>query len=121
MKRSRFFGRADHRDFEGARGWRFGRRSVPQAWRQRRQHLQMENEVRRDRGLGGQAAEDAGGRLHAAEAVAGGRHTGQCGVEGSLGKEMVTPAAERKVVAHLRAEFGMSERRACLRRLPPPL
>ena len=25
-------------DFEGARGWRSGRRSVPQAWRQRRQH-----------------------------------------------------------------------------------
>jgi transposase InsO family protein len=27
-----------------------------------RQHLQMEGEVRRDGGLGGQAAEDAGGR-----------------------------------------------------------
>jgi putative transposase len=26
---------------------------------------------------------------------------------------MVTPAAERKAVAHLRAAFGMSERRAC--------
>ncbi|UGY20665.1 IS3 family transposase [Bradyrhizobium septentrionale] len=29
------------------------------------------------------------------------------------GKEMVTPAAKRKAVAHLRDAFGMSERRAC--------
>ncbi|QHO78845.1 IS3 family transposase [Bradyrhizobium sp. CCBAU 051011] len=29
------------------------------------------------------------------------------------GKEMVTPAAKRKAVAHLRGAFGMSERRAC--------
>ncbi len=34
---------------------------LPQAWRQRRQHLQMKSEVRRDRGVGGQAAQDAGG------------------------------------------------------------
>src|SRR3979409_2687589 len=60
-----------------------------------------------------QAAEVAGGREHAAEAVAGRRHAGQCGVEGPFGKEMVTPAAERKAVAHLRAAFEMSERRAC--------
>ncbi|MGY4285201.1 hypothetical protein ACVWXO_004421 [Bradyrhizobium sp. LM2.7] len=32
---------------------------LPQAWRQRRQHLQMKSEVRRDGGVGGQAAEDA--------------------------------------------------------------
>src|SRR4030081_4151732 len=73
----------------------------------------MESEVRRDGCLGGQAAEDAGGREHPAEAVAGRRHAGQCGVEGPFGKEMVTPAAERKAVAHLRAAFEMSERRAC--------
>src|SRR5258706_16260277 len=72
----------------------------------------MESKVRRDGGLGGEAAEDAGGREYAAEAVAGRHHAGQCGVEGSLGKEMVTPVAERKAVAHLRAAFGMSERRA---------
>jgi putative transposase len=30
-----------------------------------------------------------------------------------LGKKMVTPAAERKAVVHLRDAFGMSERRAC--------
>src|SRR5437868_865346 len=73
----------------------------------------MESEVRRDGGLGGQAAEDAGGREHAAEAVAGRRHAGQCGLEGPRGKEMVTPAAKRKAVAHLRDALGMSERRAC--------
>src|SRR5258707_6484262 len=72
----------------------------------------MEGEVRRDGGLGGQAAEDAGGREHAAEAVAGRRHAGQRGVEGPLGKEMVTPAAERKAVAHLVDAYEMSERRA---------
>src|SRR6202165_1179063 len=109
MKRSCF----SDRDFEGARGRRFGRRSVPQTRRQRRQHLQVEGEVRRDGGLGGQAPEDAGGREHTAEAAAGRRHAGQCGVEGPLGKEMVTPAAERKAVAHLVDAYGMSEWRAC--------
>ena len=48
----------------------------------------MESEVRRHGGLGGQAAEDPGGREHAAVAVAGRRHAGQCGVEGPLGKEI---------------------------------
>jgi hypothetical protein len=55
MKRSRF----SEEQIIGIlkeRGRRFGRRSVPQARRQRRQHLQMESEVRRDGGLGGQAA-----------------------------------------------------------------
>ena len=37
---------------------------------QRRQPLQMESEVRRAGGLGGEAAEDAGGREHRAEAAA---------------------------------------------------
>ncbi|WP_246755780.1 IS3 family transposase [Bradyrhizobium sp. CCBAU 53338] len=64
-------------------------------------------------GVGGQAAEDAGGREHAVETVAGRLHAGQCGVEGPLGKEMVTPAAKRKAVAHLVDAHGMSERRAC--------
>ncbi|TFW52005.1 hypothetical protein CT676_42995, partial [Bradyrhizobium sp. MOS001] len=36
---------------------------------------------------------------------------------GPRGKEMVTPAAKRKAVAHLRDAFGMSERRACSRHL----
>ncbi len=45
--------------------------------------------------------------------LAGRRHAGQRGAEGSLGKEMVTPAGKRKAVAHLREVFEMSERRAC--------
>ncbi|MHC2440306.1 transposase InsO family protein [Bradyrhizobium sp. USDA 4451] len=48
-----------------------------------------------------------------AETIADRLHAGQCGVAGSLRKEMVTPAAKRKAVAHLRGAFGMSERRAC--------
>jgi len=32
---------------------------------------------------------------------------------GSADKKMVTPAAKREAVAHLRAKFGMGERRAC--------
>src|SRR5438105_2701567 len=73
----------------------------------------MEGQVRRAGGLGGQAAEDAGGREHAAETVAGRRHAGQRSLEGPRRKEMVTPAAKRKAVAHLRDAFGMSERREC--------
>jgi hypothetical protein len=38
------FGRADHRDFEGAGGRRLGCRPVSEAWCQRRQHLQMESQ-----------------------------------------------------------------------------
>jgi putative transposase len=37
----------------------------------------------------------------------------QCRAEGSAGKEMVTPAAERKAIAHLVERHAMSERRAC--------
>ena len=35
------------------------------------------------------------------------------GAEGSARKKMVTPAARREAVAHLRSGFEMSERRAC--------
>src|SRR5690242_19701518 len=73
----------------------------------------MEGQVRRDGRLRGQEAEDAGGREHPAEAAFGRRHAGQCGTEGPPGKEVVTPAAKRKAVAHLRHAHGMSERRAC--------
>src|SRR5215468_10952582 len=73
----------------------------------------MESQVWRDGGLGGQATEDAGGREHAAEAAAGRPHARQRGAEGPVGKEVVTPAAKRKVVAHLMNTHGMSERRAC--------
>src|SRR5690349_16772310 len=73
----------------------------------------MEGQVRRDGRLRGQEAEDAGGREHPAEAAFGRRHAGQCGTEGPLGKEVVTPAGRRKAVAHLMEAHGMSERRAC--------
>src|SRR5215510_3777744 len=53
------------------------------------------------------------GREHATEAIAGRRHAGQRGAEGPVGKEVVTPAAKRKAVAHLMDAHGMSERRAC--------
>jgi putative transposase len=46
MKRNRFTEEQIIGILKGGR--RFGRRSVPQAWRQRRQHLQMEGEVRRE-------------------------------------------------------------------------
>jgi putative transposase len=54
-----------------------------------------------------------GGREHTAEATPGRRHAGQRSAEGPLGKEVVTPAGNRKAVVHLREAFGMSERRAC--------
>ena len=44
---------------------------------------------------------------------AGRRDAGQRGAERPLGKEVVTPASERKAVAHLVERHGMSERRAC--------
>src|SRR4051794_24055356 len=42
-----------------------------------------------------------------------GTDAGQCRVEGPARKKMVTPAACREAVAHLRSGFAMSERRAC--------
>ncbi|WP_291549231.1 IS3 family transposase [Bosea sp. (in: a-proteobacteria)] len=63
--------------------------------------------------MGGQAAAGARGREREAEAHARRRHAGQRRAEGSPGKEVVTPAAERRAVAHLMEVHGMSERRAC--------
>lgn len=51
------------------------------------EHLQVEGEVRRHGCVGGQAAEDAGGREHAPEAPPGGRHARQCRAERSPGKK----------------------------------
>src|SRR4051812_45878586 len=73
----------------------------------------MESQIRWDGCLGGQAAADTGGREHEAEAAAGGCHAGQLCAEGSLGKEVVTPAEKRKAVGHLVEAREMSERRAC--------
>src|SRR5438477_8113083 len=47
------------------------------------------------------------GREHATKAVAGGCDARQRRTEGPFGKEMVTPATERKAVVHLRDAFGM--------------
>ncbi len=80
---------------------------------QRRQHLQVEVPVRRDGCVGGHAAAGARGRECQAEAHAGRRNARQRRAEGSVGKEVVTPAAERRAVAHLMNTHGMSERRAC--------
>ena len=54
-----------------------------------------------------------GALKRAAEKAVGRRHARQCCAEGPAGKKMVTPAAKREAVAHLRTAFGMSERRAC--------
>lgn len=54
-----------------------------------------------------------GGEL-AAEEAAGRGHVGQCRVEGSGIKKMVTPGAKREAVAHAREHHGVSERRACV-------
>src|SRR4051812_50163036 len=72
----------------------------------------MESQIRWDGCLGGQAAADTGGREHETEAAARGCHAGQLCAEGSLGKEVVTPAEKRKAVAHLVEAREMSERRA---------
>src|SRR2546423_3616491 len=73
----------------------------------------MESEIRWDGCLGGQTAADTRGREHEAEAAARRCHAGQLCAEGSLGKEVVTPAEKRKAVAHLVEAREMSERRAC--------
>jgi Transposase/HTH-like domain len=56
------------------------------------------------------ALEDENAKL---KRMLGRRDAGQRGAERPLGKEVVTPASERKAVAHLVERHGMSERRAC--------
>jgi Transposase len=62
--------------------------------------------VRRHGGLGGQAAEDAGGREHAAKGVTGRHHAGQCGFERPFGKELVTPAGSGKLSSICEMDSG---------------
>jgi putative transposase len=50
---------------------------------------------------------------HEAEEAFGRRHARQRRPEGSAHKKILTPAARREAVAHLRSGFSMSERRAC--------
>jgi putative transposase len=73
----------------------------------------MESQVWRHGRVGSQAAEGAGGGEREAQADAQRRDARQCCAEGSAGKQMVTPAAERKAVAHLVEKHGISELRAC--------
>src|SRR5260370_15398595 len=85
---------------------------VPQARDQRGDVLQLEEQVRRARCIGGSSAESAGERERQAEEAAGRGDAGQRGTEGSADKKMVTPAAKREAVAHLVRVHEMSERRA---------
>ena len=75
--------------------------------------LQVEGEVRRPRRVGCQAAEGAGGREREAEEAAGRDDAGQRDPEGHQQPKVVTPAARRQAVAHVRAAHEVSERRAC--------
>src|SRR5215831_11126915 len=61
----------------------------------------------------GETAAGFGNGERQAEAAVGGRDARQRRVEGPARKKMVTPAAGREAVAHLRGGFAMSERRAC--------
>src|SRR5690606_32024412 len=75
--------------------------------------LQLEVEVWRAGGIRCPAAQGAGERERQTQAVAGRCDVGQGCAEGSSGKKVLTPAAQREAVAHLQACHGMSERRAC--------
>lgn len=73
----------------------------------------MESQVRRHGRVRGQAVEDAGRRKHEAETAPGRCDARQRRFERPFGKEVVTPPARRKAVAHLMDHHQMSERRAC--------
>ncbi|WP_371259047.1 transposase [Ensifer sp. BR816] len=73
----------------------------------------MESQVRRHARARSPAAEGAGGWEHEAEAASGGCHARQCCFKRPFGKEVVTPAAKRRAVAHLMNQHWRSERRAC--------
>ena len=60
------------------------------------------SQVRRSGGVRREAAEGARGRERPAEAAAGGCDARQRGAEGSAVEKMVTPAAKREAVVHLR-------------------
>ena len=73
----------------------------------------MEVEVWRPAGIPGQAAEGVGERERPVEEASGRDDVGQCDPPGRELKKVVTPAAKRAAVAHVRAEHDVSERRAC--------
>jgi hypothetical protein len=64
-------------------------------------------------GVGRQTAEGAGKRERQIEEVVGRGDARQRHAQGRCIKKMMTPAARREAVAHLRTTFGATERRAC--------
>src|SRR3546814_3590295 len=80
---------------------------------QQRDAVRVEGQVWRHGRVAGAQAEGARGGERPAQTAAGGRHARQCRAEGSRGKKLVRPAAQRKAVEHARQLFGISERRAC--------
>src|SRR5690606_32641048 len=107
------FRRADYRRAEGSRGGSEDRRPGSPARCLGGHDLQLEVEVWRTGGVRGPAAEGAREREREAQAAAGRCDARPGCVEGSSGKKVLTPAAKREAVAHLRVCHGMSERRAC--------
>ena len=75
--------------------------------------LSLEGEVFRDDGVRGEATEGARRRERQTEATSGRTDARHGGDKGTAVKKMVTPAVKRDAVAHLKAQFGLSERRAC--------
>lgn len=89
------------------------RRSVPEAWDVGKHVLCLEGEVFRSDDVRGEASEDARGRERQAESTARRADAQNSSNQGTAGKKVVAPAVKRKAVAHLKALFGLSERRAC--------
>src|SRR3954462_157823 len=73
----------------------------------------MEGQVRWPGGIRCQAAQGVGGREQQDEEAPGRGNARQRHAQGRCVKKMVTPAARREAVAHLRTTFEVSERRAC--------
>src|SRR5215475_12988183 len=73
----------------------------------------MEGQIRRDGGVGGPAAEGAGGRERQVKEAAGRGDARQRDAAGRGRKKMVTPAVRREATAHLCQVHGVSQRRAC--------
>ncbi len=76
-----------------------------------RYFLQMEGQVRRPGSVCCQAAEDPGRRERQPEEAVGGSDASTTPSQGYRFKKLVTSAAQREAVAHLRSEFEVSERR----------
>ena len=75
--------------------------------------LRLEVEVRRARGVGGQAPEDARGREPQAEEAVGRADARQRHAQRAADKNLLTPAARRTVVSWAIEEKDYSQLRAC--------